>query len=164
MPYDLQRLWYFPKTSGLEGGETCQSWPFCYDFKWGEITARGDWVWAVYAMSLINRYYIKDPIDGMWVRGLPSSGLADMIRNLNLRRSVTDFSIISVLGMIYCSWDSSLTGSMGLNPSHILVGNQCSVIGCACCVSWPKPRNYVIAHITRIKPEIKLQYTHCPFA
>ena len=137
MPPDLQNMWYFPKTSGLEGGETCQSWPCCYDFKWGEITARGDWVWAVYTISLMNRYHMKDPIDGMWVRGLPSSGLADIIRNLNLRRSVTDFSVISVSVMIYCSWDCSLTGSMGLNPSQNFVGNQCSVIGCASCVTWP---------------------------
>ena len=126
--------------------------------------SKGRLVWKVYTMSLMNRYHMKDPIDGMWVRGLPSSGLAGIIRNLNLKRSETDFSVISVSVMIYCSWDCSLTGSMGLNPSHILVGNQCSVIGCACCVLWPKPRNYVIAHITGIKPEIKLRYTQCPFA
>ena len=118
---DLQKKWYFPKTSGFEGGETCQSWPCCYDFKEGEITARVDWVWAVYTMSLMNRYYMKDPIDGMWVRGLLSSGLADIISNLNLRRSVTNFSEFSVSVMIYCTWDCSLTVSMILTLSLFFI-------------------------------------------
>ena len=37
---ELQKLWYFHKTFGLAGGETC---PCCYDLEWCEITARGDW-------------------------------------------------------------------------------------------------------------------------